>query len=119
MTHEFQSLAALDGSRTWTLSRHGAIRAGSRGIPLDGVAAVVTYGRAVHTRNTVMFAIGRKEVARARRDKLDLPALEGVRVVCDPRGIVLTTYRNHDFSDLKPGRHHRRGRRGLGHGSRA
>jgi hypothetical protein len=118
MTHEFQSLECSDGSRNWILTRHGAVRANARGIPLDGVAAVVAYGRAVHTRRSVTFAVGRKEVARARRDKVDLSALEGVRVVCDPAGYVLTTYRNHDFSDLKPGRHYRRPRRGLGAGRR-
>jgi hypothetical protein len=67
------------------------------------VDVVLEYGRRVFTRGAIIYAIGRKEVARYRYEGLDLSNCEGVQVVCLMDGTVLTVYRNHDFRGLRTG----------------
>lgn len=96
------------------LTRHARERMKLRGIGEQGIDLAFHFGRIVFTRGAVVYAIGRKEVARARERGLDLTAMEGLQVVCAD-GHVLTTYRNRDFRGLtrrKPTV--RRGRRGRG-----
>jgi hypothetical protein len=72
-----------------------------RGIPDEAIDLALDWGRAVYTRGAVVYAIGRREVARCRA--ADLSRFEGVQVVCAvDDGQVLTVYRNRDFRTLRP-----------------
>ena len=83
------------------LSRHAWERMCGRGIPPAAVEAVLESGRKVHIRGAAIHAIGRKEVAYYRQLGRDLSAFEGLQIVCSPEGLVITTYRNHDFNGLR------------------
>jgi hypothetical protein len=81
------------------LTRHARERMKHRGVGEEAIDLVVDHGREVFTRGAVIYAIGRKEVERAREHGLDLEGLEGLQVVC-AEGAVLTVYRNRDFRGL-------------------
>jgi len=70
-------------------------------IPPEAVEAVLAHGRSVWARGAQIYALGRKEVARALQRGLDLRPFAGLQVVCAPDGDVLTVYRNHDFRSLR------------------
>lgn len=89
------------------LTRHALTRMHARRISTTGVVAVLNFGREVHTRGAVVYAIGRNEVENAKRAVVDLRAHEGLHVVCSKDGSILTVYRNRRLSDLRP---RRRGR---------
>lgn len=84
------------------LTEHAQQRMNARRLPAYAVQAVMTYGRLARVRGAEVFAIGRKEVKRYRKQGIDLKELEGVHVVCGRDGAVLTAYRNHDLRGLKP-----------------
>jgi hypothetical protein len=75
-----------------------------RHISKTDVDLVVAYGREAHVRGATIFAVGRKETERYRRIGVDLVDLEGIQVVCNALGEVMTVYRNHDFRTLRPRR---------------
>jgi len=77
-------------------------RMGTRGISLDALEKTLTYGRTVHIRGADVSVIGRKEIKRYKKLGVNLSKYDGVQVVCSDEGVVLTTYRNHDFRNLKP-----------------
>lgn len=81
------------------LTTHALMRMRLRAIGERAVELVLDFGRIVYTRGAVIYAIGRKEVALARRRGVDLASLDGLQVVC-AEGAVLTTYRNRDFRGL-------------------
>lgn len=92
------------------ISLHGTQRMSQRGINIPDVDQVMAYGRVVYTRGAAVYVIGRKEVAHWKEQGVELEELEGVQVVvCE--NLVVTVYRNKDFSGLRPRR--RRRSRGL------
>jgi hypothetical protein len=92
------------------ISLHGTQRMSQRGINIPDVDQVMAYGRVVYTRGAAVYVIGRKEVAYWKEQGVELEELEGVQVVvCE--NLVVTVYRNKDFSGLRPRR--RRRSRGL------
>jgi hypothetical protein len=99
-----------EGGAWEQVSRHAGRRMIERNISLAAVEAALDHGRRVHTRGAVVAAIGRKEVRRARQEGIDLSRFEGVQVVCLHDELVLTVYRNRDFSQLKVGLGRRRRR---------
>ncbi len=94
------------------LTDHGRMRMDARRIPVAAVEMALLFGREVRVRGATHFAIGRKEVECHRRAGVELGRFEGVHVVCAESDVVLTAYRNRDFSRLRPGgsRRNRRGR---------
>lgn len=84
------------------LTRHAWQRIQERNISLRAAAEAFLYGRRAHVRGSVVYAIGRKEIAEARREGVDLSAEDGVQIVCSPRDeVVITAYRNRDFRGLR------------------
>jgi hypothetical protein len=84
------------------LTNHGQVRMNSRRISTEAVLAVLSFGREVHVRGAVLYAIGRNEVERSKKMGVDLSAHEGLHVVCTKDGAILTVYRNRSLSDLRP-----------------
>ncbi len=93
-----------NGRKRWSprLTKHAWKRMSGRGISPVAVDAVLHYGRTAYVRKASVHAIGRKEVLQLRKQGVDLKAYEGIQVVCSEDGMVITTYRNHDFRGLKP-----------------
>jgi hypothetical protein len=89
------------------ISDHARRRMDGRRLSLADVRAALDYGRTVYTRGAAIHVIGRKEVQRWRPRGVDLAACEGVHVVCNTAGHVLTTYRNRDLRGLRPCRRRR------------
>jgi len=79
----------------------------ARRLSRETVAQTLQYGREIHVRGAVIFAIGRKEVEHAKRFGVDLTRGEGVQVICSRDGGVMTVYRNRDFRSLRPRRRFR------------
>jgi hypothetical protein len=86
------------------MTEHAQIRMSSRRLSESAVQVALAHGREVHTRGAMLFAIGKKEVAKARRDGTDISRFEGVHVVCTSDGCILTVYRNRDLRGLRPSR---------------
>ncbi len=83
------------------LTHHARQRMDGRRISAEAVDAVLAYGRAVHVRGACIHALGRREVAQAAREGVDLQAHRNLQVVCGADGTVLTVYRNADFRSLR------------------
>jgi len=86
------------------ITRHASERMSARSISPEAIDLVLTHGRVAYVRKAEIYALGRKEVAKARTIGLDLRAHEGLHVVCGPTGAVMTVYRNHDLRGLRPRR---------------
>ena len=84
------------------ISSHAEKRMSSRRLPPAAVEAVLTWGRLHHVRGADIFVLGRRDLLRLTRMGLDLSHWEGIHVVCSNDGLVLTTYRNHNLSKLRP-----------------
>jgi hypothetical protein len=92
----------VNSHRTLDLTTHATSRIHARRLGNEAVDAALLYGRVVYARGAAIYAIGRQEVERARRQDIDLARFEGVQVVCD-HGAILTAYRNRDFRGLRTG----------------
>ena len=53
-------------------------------------------------RGATIYAVGRKETQRYKKQGIDLSRLDGVQVVCSSTGTVQTVYRNRNFRELRP-----------------
>lgn len=73
----------------------------TRSISRTAIEAALEFGRCVEIRGAQIFAIGRKEVEKYRRDGIDLSEFEGMQVVVTASGAVMTVYRNSDFRSLR------------------
>ena len=102
-------LCNLDTFSGFDISRHAQQRMSERGISPDAISRVINFGRVAYVRGAMIFAVGRKEAERFKREGVDLSDLEGVQAVCSNSGTVMTVYRNHDFKGLRPRRKHFRG----------
>lgn len=97
-----------------SLTEHARIRMTARRIPAVAVEMALLYGREKHMNGATFYAIGRREVERFGDTGVDLSVYEGIQVVCAQDDVVVTAYRNRDFSGLRPRRpkRHRRRLRG-------
>lgn len=86
------------------MTMHAVQRMHERRISEAAVRATLEHGRLIHVRGAAVHAIGHKEVSRLRRRGIDLSHYEGIQIVCEPGGTVLTAYRNRDFRGLRPRR---------------
>jgi hypothetical protein len=93
------ALAPTLGS--FSLTKHAHERMVSRSISRAALEAALEFGRCIEARGAQIFAIGRKEVEKYRRDGVDLCDFEGTQVVVTTAGAVMTVYRNSDFRNLR------------------
>lgn len=103
----------IDIDSNYNLTRHAWERMGCRGISLDKVRRVLNYGRVAHVRGATIYAVGRKEVECFAVDGVDLSDVEGVQIVCNDSGTIMTVYRNRNFRGLRPKRSTRKSARSL------
>ena len=89
-------------SRLYRFTEHADRRANARRLRRQAVFAVLEFGRRIYTRGAMICAIGSREVRRFALLGIDLSKFEGIQVVCDPDGTLITAYRNRDFSRLRP-----------------
>lgn len=81
---------------------HAWQRMQQRGIPPELVEQVLRYGRVIYARGLQFRVIGRKEVDFFASRGINLRAAEGVHVLVQADGSVLTTYRNHNLRAIRP-----------------
>jgi hypothetical protein len=86
---------------SFSLTKHAYERMITRSISRSAIEAALEFGRCVEIRGAQIFAIGRKEVEKYRRDGIDLREFEGTQVVVTASGAVMTVYRNSDFRSLR------------------
>lgn len=83
-------------------SGHGKARLFGRRFSVAGVGDVLSFGREVHARGAVVYAVGKREVVRARKQGVDISDLEGWHIVCGHSGAILTVYKNRSLRRLRP-----------------
>lgn len=89
-----------DDSFPLPLTEHARVRMHQRGLSVDAIRIVMTYGRSIRVRGAEIFVIGRKEVVYFQSKGMELSRFQGVQVVCSTDGAILTAYRNNDFRGL-------------------
>lgn len=95
-------LAVVQAEYRFQLTQHAWERMSGRGIAPADIDTIIEFGRELIARGAVIYSIGKHEVMEARKAmKRDIAYLEGSHVVCTVDGIVLTTYKNRDFSGLR------------------
>lgn len=94
----------------YLLTVHAKRRMDSRRINLEALEATLWFGRKIHIRGAVVYAIGKREARKWVECGIDLSQYEGLQAVCSLDRHVITVYRSHDFRSLRP-RYHRRDRR--------
>jgi hypothetical protein len=95
-------IRTIEDSSDLNASRHARGRMRSRQIPEDVATLALEHGRYRYVRGSLCFAVGRREVADAARQGIDIRAAEGIRLVLSTDGwTVITAYRNHDLRDLR------------------
>jgi len=72
------------------------MRMQQRCIAEEDIELVLAYGREIFSRDAVFYFLGRREV-QAHRQQGHLAHLDGVHVVCNGQGVVITVYRNREF----------------------
>lgn len=87
--------------RPHALTLHALDQMNARRLSAEAVRLVLRYGRSSWTRGACIYAIGRKEVGRWRREGVDLAACEGIHIVTTADGAILTVYRNRDLRGLR------------------
>lgn len=86
-----------------SVSDHAAKRMSKRGLFPWQIDLVIKYGRRVHSRRAVYYALGRREVSRYQEKMPELVGLESIQVVVNSeQEVILTVYRNHDFRKIRP-----------------
>jgi hypothetical protein len=95
------------------MSDHARDQMNGRNIQLGAVEAALEYGRvATRPGNAVVYAIGRKEIAEARAEGIDISKYNGVQVVVTTQPgrapEVITVYRNRNLQSIKGRRSYKR-----------
>lgn len=84
--------------RGFHLTAHAWVQMTARAIPAEGVKVALAYGRKVRVRGARHYALGRREIDRAKRSGLDFRQYEGIQVVASAeQPIIYTVYRNRNF----------------------
>lgn len=92
----------IDLRRGYSLTLHARQRMSGRSISPDAIRLVLDIGRTARVRGATIYAVGRKEVERYRQEGIELSSVEGIQVVCNEAGAILTVYRNKDLRGLRP-----------------
>jgi hypothetical protein len=74
----------------FSLTKHALSRMSTREISRPAIEAALKFGRCVDIRGAQIFAIGRRKVARFRREGIELSWFEGMQVVVTDGGAVVT-----------------------------
>jgi hypothetical protein len=82
------------------LTSHARERMAERRIPESSIRRTLQCGRVLGRAGTLLYVVGREEIEWYRHQGMDLSKCDGVHVVCDTAGRVITTYRNRDRRDL-------------------
>ncbi|MFC1572669.1 DUF4258 domain-containing protein [Candidatus Eisenbacteria bacterium] len=97
-THAHQDSPYSNG---FGLTRHAKTRMDSRRISDDAVLAVLNFGRIVHIPGAVVYFVGRREVSKYARQRIDLSGYEGIQVICSLDGAIVTVFRCNDLKWLR------------------
>jgi len=73
---------------------HALIRMAQRGISDTQVERVLQLGRKLRAVSALVFLIGKREAQRLSGVVDDIGDLEGIHVVVNLNGVVITVYRN-------------------------
>jgi hypothetical protein len=84
------------------LTAHAATRMSERALTHEHLEAALVFGREIHTRGVTIYAVGQKEVRGAQAASIDISKFEGIQVLCERGGDVVTIYRNLNLRGLRP-----------------
>ena len=73
-----------------------------RGVTRAAVELTLSYGRQTYVRGARYYSIGRKEIRRHRERCPEMARHEGLHVVTQANGTILTVYKNRGFRVLRP-----------------
>lgn len=83
------------------LSVHAYKRSFERGIKQKMIAHILRFGRKRYQNNAVYYSIGRKEIKKYAKNCSELKEMNGMHMVVSLNGVILTLFRNRDFSIIK------------------
>ncbi len=83
------------------LSIHAYKRRLQRGIQQQHIAHLFRFGRKRYQNNAIYYSIGNKEIKKYAKTCPTLKEMNGFHLVTTLNGVVLTQFRNRDFSLLK------------------
>lgn len=86
----------------YIVTRHATERMQRRAASRDALRATLQYGRETYIHGALRFSLGRKEIQRWLQAGIDLRDHEGLHVITDGAGAILTVYKNHNFRGLRP-----------------
>ena len=84
------------------MTPHAIQRMSQRGIRPELIEQVLRYGRLIYERGLQFRVIGRKEVDFFAERGINLRAAEGVHVLVQEDGVIVTTYRNRNLRSIRP-----------------
>lgn len=84
-----------------SVAHHALVRMQQRGINLKQVEMVLRYGRTVFSRGLAFRVVGKNEVRRFKELGLNLIDCEGIHVLVDATGTVITTYKNSNLRKIR------------------
>lgn len=97
------------------MTTHAREQMETRGVRLSAIDAAFRYGRvAPRPGQAIVYAIGRKEIAEARNDGVDLSKFNGIQIVVTTEpgreAEIITVYRNTDLASIRGRRKFRQAR---------
>ncbi len=104
LTESTHKSKKITGNVRPAMTKHAWQRMNTRGISLEAVRAALVFGRVNHGKGAVQFSIGRREAKEFVEEDHKLHEYEGIHVVISKNGVVLTTYRNRNFKNLRSSR---------------
>jgi hypothetical protein len=75
------------------LTTHAIVRMQQRHISVLMIDLVMQYGRVYHARGAEVYFLGKRECRKYAHDPRVTAELDGVHVICDHRGNIMTCYK--------------------------
>jgi len=83
----------------------------SRNISKESINYTLDYGTCYRDRKREVFRLDKKAISKAKLKGLDIGQHEGVHVVLDDDGLVITVYRHKEGKKIRRGHFYRRSRK--------
>lgn len=81
---------------------HAETRMSQRGICFDTLDLILQFGRKIRSKGAIFYVIGKKEIVKYSKIEPKIKDMEGMQVLTNHEGTVITTYRNKNLRSIRP-----------------